>query len=85
MVYRQRTLRLDQLGEILSLDVLYGESQQVARLYGECAAPTTLAWWSMAAERISRWKRSTAPGRSTRALLTTLSTSRRSMSLFLAR
>ena len=34
MVYRQRTLRLDQLGEILSLDVLHGESQQVARLYG---------------------------------------------------
>jgi hypothetical protein len=30
--HRQRTLHLDQLGKILSLDVLHGESQQFARL-----------------------------------------------------
>ena len=41
-----------------------------------------LGWWSLAADWISRRKRSSTPGRSTRCPPTTLSTSSRPMSLF---
>ena len=37
-----------------------------------------LGWLSIAAERISRWNRSSAPGLSSSPLLTTFSTSSRS-------